>query len=319
MSDPSDYYAVLGLKRTATQKQVRTAYKRLARRYHPDKATGDASADAKFKAICEAHDVLSDPHKRAAYDHDGARAVKIPRKQRRTPDHAYTLKVPLAEAYVGGVRRLRIHRKLVCKACAGRGVAPGRPDPPLCSQCYGKCKYVETGKRAPGLFHYQEHPCGTCQRRGYIIPAEDVCTTCSGERYDVGSIVHAVPIPRHVRRGDQMRISGMSDEDVGAVPGDLVVTFDVADSDAASGVSRRVQDGRCNDLIVDYTLTLEEALYGYAIDVPFLGGQTVHLEASGVTQCNHERRVDGLGFGNGAVYVRFQVVLPDPPPERSQR
>lgn len=212
MSADSDYYALLGVTRDADDKIIKSAYRKLAMQYHPDRNPGDAEAEAKFLAIGEAYDVLKDPQKRAAYDRFGKAAFEGGgfggggrggagmggfedlgdifesffgdafgggaggggrRGPARGADLRYDMEVTLEEAYHGTTKEIVIEVAASCDTCDGTGAKPGT-SARTCNLCHGRGKV-----RAQQGFFVVERTCGSCHGRGEVI--DDPCRTCRGE------------------------------------------------------------------------------------------------------------------------------------------
>src|SRR5579885_3302025 len=247
-----DYYAALGVKKSASTDDIKKAFRKLARKYHPDVNPGDKAAEERFKAISEANDVLSDPKKRKIYDQlgfysdnidpaeGGARAGKktsgsgfrdifssmfdrggVAAQQGPEPgsDLEYQVNVPFWTAIRGGVMKLNITRRETCESCHGSGFveAPG-----VCPQCHGKGTIEQTGGRMK--FNVQ---CPRCHGTGKNV---SICPTCHGEGSRDRTEPLEVRIKAGTRDGQRIRIAGKGNAGThGGPAGDLYVIIRTED------------------------------------------------------------------------------------------
>lgn len=335
----TDLYKVLGVGRNATDEEIKKAYRRLARRYHPDANPGDASAEERFKEISAAYDVLSDPEKRRAYDRGtgpfgaggpggfdpsqfggsfrdifsdlfggvagggrggaGPRTGARPRAQRGR-DLETEVSLTFEQAVEGTQASLAVPTTARCQTCHGTGARPGTR-PRVCPVCNGRG--VES--QGQGLFSIST-PCSRCSGTGAVI--DDPCPTCggSGARRTVRRL--RVNIPAGVRDGSRVRIAGKGEAGVGGgPPGDLFVVTRVADSP--------VFKHRGDHLEVEVPLTVPEALLGATVEVPTLRGRKRLRVAPGTRHGTVQRlRGEGApklgGRGRGDIHYRFTIVVP---------
>ena len=209
----ADYYETLGVSRTADEKELKSAFRKLAMQFHPDKNPDDNDAERKFKEINEAYETLKDPNKRAAYDRYGHAAfehggmggggfggggfgggggfsdifedifgemmgggrgrARSSGGRERGADLRYNMEISLEEAFVGKTAQIRVPTSLTCDVCSGSGAKPGT-QPKTCGTCQGSGRV----RAAQGFFSV-ERTCPTCHGRGQIIP--DPCTKCHGQ------------------------------------------------------------------------------------------------------------------------------------------
>ncbi|HBI3647365.1 TPA: molecular chaperone DnaJ, partial [Proteus mirabilis] len=296
-----DFYEVLGLSKTADEKEIKRAYKRLAMKYHPDRNQGDKDSESKFKEIKEAYEVLSDPQKRAAYDQYGHAAFEQGgfggqggggfggadfsdifgdvfgdifgggrRQQRaaRGSDLQYNMDLTLEEAVRGITKEIRIPTLETCDKCHGSGAKEGT-SAETCSTCHGAGQV----HLRQGFFTVQQ-PCPTCHGRGKVI--KEPCSKCHGdgrvERYKTLS----VKIPAGVDTGDRIRLSGEGEAgEQGAPAGDLYVQVHVRQHHIFE------RDG--NNLYCEVPINFAVAALGGEIEVPTLDGR-VKLKIPAETQ-----------------------------------
>lgn len=251
-----DYYEVLGVAREATAEEIKKAFKKKAVQFHPDRNPGDAAAEAKFKEVAEAYEVLGDADKRQVYDrfgHDGLKGRGFEpnftdmgdlfsrfgemfgfdfmgmggRGGRRGPRRGADLEVPVQltflEAAHGLSKEISFHRHLHCETCNGNGLKPGAKQ----STC-GTCKGQGQVAQSAGFMRFVT-TCPACGGQGNTISAADRCGDCKGSGRIRKPESVAVTIPAGVDNGMQLRLVGKGEiGDPGAPPGDLFVTIEVA-------------------------------------------------------------------------------------------
>lgn len=333
--DKRDYYEVLGVSRNATSDEIKKAYRKLARKYHPDANPGDKDAEAKFKEISEAYVVLSDPEKRAGYDrfgHAGADGLGFGgfegfgdfgglgdifemffggggRTRRRTgpergQDIRTDMEISLEEAAFGLEREVKVPRVETCGTCGGSGAAAGSK-PKTCLACAGTGQ-VQFTQSTPFGRIVQSRTCDRCRGTGQVI--EKPCPTCRG----AGSVRKTrsikVKVPPGVDNGSRLRLAGEGEAGTrGGPPGDLYVYIHVKQHK----LFRREGD----DLICEIPLSFVQAALGDEIDVPTLEGKE-KLKIPEGTQPGTVFRIRGKGvphlsgFGRGDQHVRIKVMIP---------
>jgi len=250
-----DYYEVLGITRSASEQDIKSAFRKLAKECHPDRNAGDDTAERRFKEINEAYEALKDPQKRAAYDQFGHAAFENagrggpgsgfgpdfassmsdifddlfgefmggrrgPRSRsgrERGADLRYNLEIALTEAYVGKTAQLRVPTSIACETCSGSGAKPGTR-PTSCRTCSGYGKV-----RASQGFFTIERTCPACQGRGETI--EDPCSNCSGAGRVTRERTLSVNIPAGVEDGTRIRLAGEGEAGLrGGPAGDLYIS-----------------------------------------------------------------------------------------------
>jgi molecular chaperone DnaJ len=308
-----DYYEVLGVNKGAAEPDLKRAYRQLAMKYHPDKNPGDASAEARFKEINEAYEVLKDPQKRAAYDQFGHRAFEGgmagagaagfdfgsfadvfddlfsdfmgPRGRRgggaRGADLRYNLSITLEEAFQGKKAQIRVPTTVVCESCSGSG-SEGGAEPTSCPSCRGAGRI-----RSQQGFFTVERTCPTCQGTGRII--KNPCRGCSGS-----GVVHrektlAVTIPQGVEDGTRIRLSGEGEAGMrGGQPGDLYIFVSVA----PHRMFRR--DGP--HIFCRVPIPMSSAALGGTVEVPTIEGKRLRVQVPSGTQTGKQIRLKGNGM-----------------------
>jgi molecular chaperone DnaJ len=287
-----DYYEVLGVQRTSDEAELKSAFRKLAMKHHPDRNGGSAEATAKFKEINEAYTILSDPQKRAAYDRFGHAGVNgqpagrpggpgdvqdifndvfgdvfgdmFGRGQRgqgpaRGQDLRYDLEINLEQAYAGADVEVKVPAAMTCEACDGTGARPGTA-PTTCVQCAGAGRL----RRSQGFFQV-ETTCPRCGGAGRVIL--DPCKVCAGQGQVRRERVLSVRIPAGVDDGARIRLSGEGDAGARGGPrGDLYIFVSVRPHELFE------RDGL--DLLCSAPVTMTTAALGGEIEVPcLLGGE----------------------------------------------
>ena len=326
-----DYYDVLGVPRDVDETQLKSVYRKLALKYHPDRNPGDQAAEERFKEAAEAYGVLADADKRARYDQFGHAAVggasgsagidptifadfndifggigdlfgggRRRSGPQRGSDLRYDLEIAFEEAANGTETTLQIPRAEPCGACAGSGAAAGS-SPETCSQCRGR-----------GQVRYQQgfltvaRTCGQCRGTGKVIRTP--CRECRGAGRLERDRKITVKVPAGIATGQRLRLYGEGEHgQTGGPPGDLYVVVHVKDHEF---FQREGEDLWCAIPVTYPTLVL-----GGTISVPTLNGnETLHLPKG--TQADARFRVRGKGLphvsgrGHGDLYVTVRVDVP---------
>ncbi len=332
-----DYYEVLGVSRDASQEEIKKAYRKLARRYHPDVNPGSKEAEARFKEIKEAYDVLTDPQKRAQYDQFGHIEQDFGNfngtpfsqgfggfedifdtffggsgfSQRRSggpqrgADLRYDLEITLEDAAFGLKTVIKIPRIETCPVCKGSGAKAGtRPE--TCSHCEGTGQQQVIRNTAFGRFINMK-TCEACQGEGKII--KEPCPDCSGRGQIHREREIEVKIPAGVDMGSKLRVSREGEAGRrGGAPGDLYVVLHVKPHE------RFKREG--NDIILEFPLSFAQATLGGEILVPTLDGKKAKLRIPEGTQPGTFFRLRGKGipylrgFGRGDQHVMVTVQVP---------
>ncbi len=332
-----DYYEVLGVDRSASEAELKKAYRRLAMKHHPDRNPDDAEAEAKFKEAKEAHDVLSNAEKKAAYDQFGHAAFEGGmgggaggfggqgaggfgdifgdmfgdifgggggggrQRQRRGSDLRYNMELSLEEAVRGVEKNITVPRMSGCKTCHGSGAKAGSK-PTHCGTCNGQGQV----RIQQGFFSVQQ-TCPQCQGSGTII--SDPCNDCHGEGRVRENKKLSVKIPAGVDEGDQIRLSGEGENGgTGGINGDLYVSVSLKPHQI---FTREGVDLHCTVPISYSTLAL-----GGELEVPTLDGRA-KLKIPAGTQSGKMFRLRGKGVKNvrnagfvGDLYCEVSVETP---------
>src|SRR5918995_894442 len=215
-----DPYRTLGVDRKASDEEIKKAYRKLARQYHPDRNAGDKSAEERFKEVQEAYSILSDPDKRKAYDSGGGRRPTRPERGR---DLETEVHVSCDQAMEGAQVPVSVPLSAPCPTCRGTGAKPGT-HPTVCSRCNGRGVEAES----QGLFSISQ-PCSLCGGTGTEI--KDPCPTCQGSGRTRQVKRYRVNIPAGVRDGSRVRLKGKGEAGPrGGPAGDLYAITRVGES-----------------------------------------------------------------------------------------
>ena len=337
MTSKRDFYEVLGVPKNASDDDIKKAYRKLAMKYHPDRNQGDAAkeAEAKFKEVKEAYEMLSDGQKRAAYDQYGHAGVdpnmRGPggaegfggfgdafgdifgdifgggrrgggggRQVFRGADLSYAMDVTLEEAAHGKDAQLRIPAWEECDTCHGSGAKPGT-SAKTCSTCHGSGSV----QMRQGFFSVQQ-TCPHCRGTGKIIP--DPCTSCHGQGKVKKQKTLEVKIPAGIDDGMRIRSAGNGEPGTnGGPPGDLYIEIRIKKHDIFE------RDG--DDLHCAVPISITRAALGGEIEVPTLGGKAVIKIPEG-TQTGKQFRLRGKGIKGvrssypGDLYCHVNVETP---------
>lgn len=335
MSAEMDYYSLLEVERTAADGTIKSSYRKLAMRWHPDKNPGDADAEARFKSISEAYDCLKDPQKRAAYDRFGHDAFKQgmsggggqagagfsdlgdifetifgsafgggggERQQaRRGADLRYDMEISLEEAFHGKQAEIEIEVSAKCEPCDGKGAEPGTGTR-RCNLCGGHGQV-----RAQQGFFMVERTCPTCHGRGEVI--EKPCRNCRGEgRVDTPQKLE-VNVPPGVDTGTRIRLGGKGEAGpFGSPPGDLYIFIHIR----RHAVFER--DG--TNLVTRVPITFTRAALGGEIEIPGLDGEHIGIDIPAGIQSGKQLRKRGAGMpvlqarGRGDLVIEIMVETP---------
>jgi molecular chaperone DnaJ len=339
MAARPDYYATLGVDKKATPEELKKAYRKLARRYHPDRNPDDKQAEARFKEVSGAYDVLGDPEKRKQYDSgsgpfasagagggfggfgnfdfdasgmgdilsnlfggsaSGRRTRTKPRPERGR-DLETEVSITFDQAISGAQVPLSVSTSSLCGTCHGTGAKPGTA-PKVCPRCEGRG--IET--QGQGMFSISQ-PCSRCGGSGTII--EDPCPTCHGTGAVRTLKRYRVNIPAGVREGSRIRLSGKGEPGPhGGPPGDLYVITHVSPSPIFKRKGEHVE--------VEVPLTIPEALRGAEVQVPTLSATKTLRVRPGTTHGTVQRlRGEGPpklgGKSRGDIHYRFLIDVPD--------
>ena len=334
MSTTVDYYELLECERTADGATLKSSYRKLAMKYHPDKNAGCKDSESRFKAISEAYDVLKDPQKRAAYDRYGHAAFQNGGgggggaqdfsgfsdifesvfgefmgggrgggrgQQRRGADLRYDMEVTLEEAFHGKQTEITVDVSTQCDTCHGSGAKPGT-HASTCRQCNGHGKV-----RAQQGFFVVERACPVCQGAGEIIA--DPCPDCRGEGRIDKTKTLSVTVPPGVDEGTRIRLSGEGEAGPrGAPAGDLYIFLHVS--------RHALFEREGTTLFARAPISFTTASLGGALSIPGLDGRTHEIKIPAGIQSGKQLRQRGAGMpvlqgrGQGDLVIQIDVETP---------
>lgn len=334
----ADFYETLGVDRGADEKALKSAYRKLAMKYHPDRNPGDPEAEARFKEVNEAYETLKDPQKRAAYDRFGHAAFENggmgpgggmgggfggagfsdifedifgemmggARSRRgggreRGADLRYNMEITLEEAYTGKTAQIRVPSSVICEVCSGSGARPGS-SPSTCSTCGGAGRV-----RAASGFFSIERTCPTCNGRGQTI--QDPCENCHGEGRVTQERSLSVNIPAGIEDGTRIRLAGEGEAGFrGGPTGDLYIFVSVKPHEFFQ------RDGA--DLYCKVPISMTQAALGGHFEVATMDGAYTRVKIPEGTQSGRQFRLKGKGMpvlrqaAMGDLYIQIVVETP---------
>ena len=333
----TEYYDRLGVSKDASQDEIKRAYRKMSKKYHPD-INKEPGAEEKYKEVQEAYETLSDDQKRAAYDQygpDGANgfggqggfggfdggagfggfedifssffgggATRNPNAPRQGDDLQYRVNLTFEEAVFGAEKEVHYNREATCKTCSGSGAKPGT-SPVTCGRCHGQ-GIINVDTQTPLGMMRRQVTCDVCHGTGQEI--KDPCPTCRGTGHEKQSHKVSVKIPAGVETGQQIRLAGQGEAGFNGGPyGDLFVIINVNPSD------KFTRDGST----IYYTLNISfvQAALGDTVEVPTVHGN-VEMTIPAGTQTGKTFRLKGKGAprlrggSQGDQHVTVKIVTP---------
>ncbi len=339
MAEKKDLYEILGVAKDASQDEIKKAYRRLSKKYHPD--LNDApDAEEKFKEVASAYETLSDETKRSSYDQyghastdpnfnaggfgggggfggsgfedifsdlfgfGGQRARRDPNAPRKGEDLQYVMDLTFEEAIFGKSTTIRYNRKEVCSTCGGSGAKPGT-SPETCSRC-GGAGQINVEQNTPFGRMMTQTTCPTCQGSGQII--KEKCGTCHGDGFETKRHSVKIEVPAGVEDGNQIRLQGQGDAGENGGPyGDIYIIFRVKPS--------KIYQRRGPQVYYELPINIVQATLGDEIEVPTPHGK-VKLKVPAGTQPGATFRLRGKGAPSlrsdamGDLNVTIKVEVP---------
>ena len=327
------YYETLSIERTASDGDIKAAFRKQAMACHPDRHPGDHTAEVKFKEVNEAYEVLKDPNKRAAYDRFGHAAFEHGAGpaagfgadfgttfsdlfegifgmstgrgrgsgRERGADLRYNMEITLQEAFAGKAAQIRIPTSVTCEACSGSGAKPGTK-PKACPMCGGHGRV----RHAQGFFTL-ERTCPQCQGRGQVI--DSPCGSCAGSGRVTRERTLSVNIPAGVEDGTRIRLAGEGEAGVrGGPAGDLYIFLSIA---SHPFFQREGADLHCR-----VPVSMVTAALGGDFEVPTIDGGKTRVKVPEGTHSGRRFRLQGKGMPvlrarqSGDMYVQVAVETP---------
>ena len=347
MAQKRDYYEVLGVSKTASEDEIKKAYRKIAIKYHPDRNPGDKQAEEKFKEAAEAYNVLHDPQKRQQYDQfgfsgpmgggggfgdfgatsmnmddifsmfgdifggrgfGGGFGARTGRpQQHRGSDLRLKVKLTLEELNQGVTKKFKLRKDVACSHCHGTGAEDGSGHE-TCPTCHGSGVITHTTQSIFGMMQTQGI-CPACQGEGQII--KNKCHECGGKGVVKGAEVVEINIPAGVAEGMIVNVPGKGNAGYrGGIPGDIQVLIEEEEN------STFLRDG--NDLVYNLLLDFPTAALGGEVDIPTIEGKTLKIKIESGTQPGKTMRlrgkglpaVQGYGSGRGDLVVNISVYVP---------
>ncbi len=336
LASERDYYGILGVSRDSDDDEIKKAYRKKARKLHPDVNKDDPKAEEKFKELSEAFEILSDPNKRARYDQYGHSGIndndfnfddfaqggfggfedifdmffggggRGGRRQgpQRGNDLQYRLMIDFEKAAFGGAEEISIPRTESCSTCHGTGAKPGT-DTKTCPKCHGNGQ-IRTTQQTPFGHFAQTRVCDRCGGDGRIV--ETPCPDCNGNGKVRKQRKITVNIPAGVETGTRLRMTGEGEAgDHGAPSGDLYIVLQVK--------SHKIYTREGDDIHCEVPINFVQATLGDEIEVPTLEGKVKFTIPEG-TQSGTSFRLKNKGiahlngYGRGDEYITVKVVIP---------
>ncbi len=331
-----DYYATLGVAKGADAEDLKKAYRKLAMKHHPDRNPGDAAAEATFKDVSEAYDILKDDQKRAAYDRFGHAAFENGgagpqgfggggaglgdifdqmfgefmggngQGRRRGPrggaDVSTAVEIDLSEAFTGVRKQVRVPTRVVCEACTGTGSETKEKTSEPCTTCNGAGKV-----RAQQGFFIVERTCHTCGGAGRVI--RNPCRICSGSGTVQRERTLQVAVPAGVEDGTRIRLTGEGEAGApGGQPGDLYVHIGVH--------AHEIFQREGANILCHVPVRMTQAALGAEVEVPAVDGTKARVKIPPGTQTGAQFRLRGKGFSvlrsnqRGDMFIQVSVETP---------
>lgn len=335
----NDYYEILGVEKNSSESELRKAYYKLSKQYHPDRNPGNKETEEKFKEIAEAYSVLSDKEKREIYDKYGKDGLtennfgnddfadfdpfdffnrifnsrfdnifskKDEPMKSKTEDIITKCNVTIRDLYNGKVLKRKITRQRLCEHCQGNGTED-KSEPKECIECHGTGSKTIVMK--VGLMHsISQINCTHCNGKGTYIPDDNICQKCLGELVTQQEKILEIDIKPGARPGDKFVFEGESDEFPDTIPGDVIFILELIEDPRYKLVE--------NDLHYLVPISLVNALCGCIIQIELPNGKSVQKKLKNVITPESELIIENQGFAiknsqeRGNIVLKFDIRFP---------
>jgi DnaJ family protein A protein 2 len=331
-----DLYQILGVSKSASSNEIKKAYHRLAKEFHPDKNPEEGE---RFKEISFAYEVLSNPEKKEIFDRHGIQGLKegagpggFPgdifgdlfgglfggpfgfgsrgsRRKQKGEDLVHPLKVTLSDLYNGKTSKLQINKTVICAKCHGQGGKAGAMH--QCKQCKGSGVKIIIRPLGPGMVQQMQSVCPDCHGEGEVINEKDRCKVCLGKKVTKESKQIEVHIDKGMKHDQKVVLRGEGDQSPGIEPGDVIIVL----QQKPDNTFQR----KGNDLYITHQVGIVEALCGMEFTVKHLDGRDLVIRnpPGNVLEPGSVRSVAGEGmpiyrnpFEKGNLYIKFEVTFP---------
>ena len=339
-------YKLLGVSSTATDSEIKKAYRKKAMKYHPDKSNDSnrKENEDKFKALSHAYDILKDSEKRSTYDKYGEEGLKgmggfdggdpfdifqnffsggmggspfgfssssrsSRNRRRRAPDRVEEINIDLEDIYNRVTKKIDIKQKVRCLSCFGTG-AKSESDVKTCNICQGKGKMMRIINIGPGMIQQSLSTCDKCQGTGKLILRK--CETCKGSKIEIKKKVINLPIESDFRDGKKVVIPDLAHYDSDCdEQGNLVLIIRLIEHELF-----KLKSPDSSDLVMEKNILLSEALCGLSFKISHLDGREVLIKSTEIIKPNMEYLVSDEGLedkyrSNGDLIINFNIIFPD--------
>jgi len=318
-----DYYDILQVKRHATKQEIRKSYKRLSRKYHPDKNPGDKNAEEKFLKITEAYEVLMDDEKRNIYNSFGKEGLKNRQEhrghpfpffnnfgnaspeERKGPSIKIDVVVSLKELYLGTTIDIDVNKRMICPHCGGTG-ANSYDGYKTCDVCGGTGQKRLQFMLGPGIFQQVQAVCDHCGGTGKII--KEKCEVCHGHKVIRGNDIVSFVVEKGMKDGDEIVVEEEAEQEPDTTPGDLIIKLVMLDDD--------VYTRKGDDLYRTLEISFVESLLGFKKVIKHLDDHEINVERKGITKPNFIIKVPSEGMPKkngdfGDLFIEIVVIYPE--------
>jgi len=336
-----DFYKILGLSKDASEAQIKKAYLKLSKKYHPDKNPSDPEAQKSFVEVAAAYEALGDKEKRKIYDRQGEEGLKKSGQQgeamdpfdlfsqfggfgfgrqqhpedTRGPDIVLDIQVTLEDLYNGKEFEMAVRNQVLCPKCRGSG-AKNDDDIEVCPVCKGKGHTIERKQIGPGFIQQFQSTCSKCGGKGKIV--KSTCPFCKGQKRVLGEKLLDAFIEKGMNDGQTIEFENAADEHPDHPAGHIIIKI--------VAIPHPLFERKGNDLHLTMHISLLEALVGFDRTISHLDQHIVRLTSSQITRPDEVRKVEGEGMPvhgissqHGDLFVRFVVDFPQQLTEEQRR